>query len=89
MPPLRIPINLKEKLREKDPRSQGALAKCFHLLGENPRHPGLRTSKIQGTEGVFEARASRSDRVSWEWNQGVIVILNHCQHDAVLGSPRG
>lgn len=89
MPPVRIPTTLKEKLRLKPLESQGALLKCFNQLAENPRYPGLRTSKIQGTQGVFEARASRSDRVSWEWDQGVIVILNHCKHDDVLGRPRG
>lgn len=86
---MRVPTGLKEKLLGKPLASQGALLKCFDQLALDPRIPGLRTSKIQGTPGVFEARAGRSDRVSWEWDQGVIVILNHCKHDDVLGHPRG
>jgi hypothetical protein len=58
-------------------------------LAENPRITGLRTSKIQGETRVFEARAGRSRRVSWEWESGRIVILNHCDHDEVLKHPRG
>jgi hypothetical protein len=89
VPQYRVPSPLKEKLRNKTPEAQGAILKCFAQLGENPRIPGLRTSKIQGEKGVFEARAGRSRRVSWEWDEGRIVILNHCDHDEVLRRPRG
>lgn len=89
MPQVRFPLPLKEKLRDKTPEAQAAILKCLHQLAENPRITGLRTSKIQGETRVFEARAGRSRRVSWEWESGRIVILNHCDHDEVLKHPRG
>lgn len=89
MPRVRVPTALKEKLKQKPLDSQGRLLKCFNQLAEDPRQTGLHGSKIQGTKGVFEARAGRADRVSWEWDNGVIVILNHCKHDDVLSRPRG
>jgi hypothetical protein len=89
VPPYRFPTPLKAKLRAKTPEAQGAILKCIAQLSENPRIRGLRTSKIQGERGVWEARAGRSRRVSWEWEGGRIVILNHCDHDEVLKRPRG
>jgi hypothetical protein len=89
MPNVRVPTVLREKLATKEISSQGALLKCLKQLAEDPRHSGLRSSKVQGTRGVFESRASRSDRVTWEWDEGVVVILNHCKHDETLKRPRG
>lgn len=59
---------------------QGAIVRCITRLRENPRHPSLRTKKMQGVEGVFESRASQADRVTWHWDEDVIVIRNHCNH---------
>ncbi len=89
MPRVRFPEPLREKLRGKETAEQGALLRCFDQLAADPRHPGLRTSKLQGAPGVFEARAGRASRVTWEWDEGVIVILNHCRHDDVYRRPRG
>lgn len=89
MPPIRFPTPLKDKLNAKTPEAQGAIIKCLHQLARDPRTPGLRGSKIQGARGIFEARAGRSRRVTWEWEAGRIVILNHCDHDEVLRHPRG
>ena len=66
---------------------QGAIARCVRLLRENPRHPGLRVSKLGGTN-VFEVRIDRSRRLTFEWDEETLVLLNPCDHDKVLKNPR-
>ena len=79
---LRVPTPLEAKLNEKPESRRKAIRECFKKLRQNPRHPGLRTSKVQGRGGdVFEARASRADRVTWFYDGPIIVIENHCGHE--------
>jgi mRNA interferase RelE/StbE len=81
--PLRIPRPLKRKLERKPPAMQAAIIACFRQLRENPHHPGLRTSKVGGRSGVFEARVDQKNRVTFFWEGPRIVIENHCNHDIV------
>jgi mRNA interferase RelE/StbE len=83
---MRLPVPLRDALHAKPPVMQGAIVKCLRRLRENPRHPSLHTKKMQGVPGVFESRAGRGDRVTWEWHGGVIVVRNHCNHD-ILKNP--
>ena len=78
---VRLTKELEDKLDAKSRPQRRAIAQCLERLQENPRHPGLRTSKVQGRRGVFEARASRADRITWFWQGSVIVIENHCGHE--------
>lgn len=61
--------------------------KAIVLLGGNPRHPGLRVKKIQGAEGIWEARASRSLRITFELRGDVIILRNVGDHDVTLKRP--
>jgi len=61
--------------------------KSLLLLAENPRHPGLRVKKIQGTDGIWEARAGLSIRLTFERRDDLIVLRNVGPHDAALKKP--
>lgn len=76
----------RERLWAKPSMLQGAILKCIDLLGDNPAHPGLRSKRIQGDPGMWEARVDRRNRVSWKYGdtRGEIVVVNHCTHDEVL-----
>ncbi len=78
---IRLTQELEDRLDGKSLAERRAIAQCLEKLQENPRHPGLRTSKVQGRRGVFEARASRAARVTWFYEGSVIVIENHCGHE--------
>jgi mRNA interferase RelE/StbE len=78
---IRLTQELEDKLDAKSGSERRAIAQCLERLQENPRHPGLRTSKVQGRRDVFEARASRAERVTWFYEGSVIVIENHCGHE--------
>ncbi len=87
MPELEIPISFRKRLQKKQPRLQAAILECVHKLGEDPRHPGLHTHKIQGQEGVFEAYVDKANRVTWAYSEGKILLRNHCSHDIVSSRP--
>lgn len=48
--------------------------KTIRLLKENPRHPSLRAKKMEGTRGIFEARVSRSHRMTFHLEEDTIVL---------------
>ena len=45
--------------------------------------PSLRTSKLGGRDGIWEARASQSLRITFEIEKGQIWLRNNCTHDQV------
>jgi hypothetical protein len=60
---------------------QFAIARCLELLADNPRHPGLRTHRVQGAPGVWEAYVDRANRVTFHYDGPAIVLRNNCNHD--------
>ncbi len=67
---------------------QKALArKAIENLIADMRYPGLRVKKIKGTENIWEARVSRSLRMSFQIDGDTIILRNIGQHDETLGRP--
>lgn len=87
MPRYRIPDDFKKELRRKPPRLADAILRCVQGLGENPRHPGLHVHRVQGTPGVWEAYVDRANRVTFHYEDGVIVMRKHCNHDILTRRP--
>ncbi len=58
--------------------------KSLRLLEADLRHPGLRVKKIQGTEGIWEARAGLAIRLTFQTQEDIIILRNVGRHDAVL-----
>lgn len=61
--------------------------KALRLLTSNPRHPSLRVKKMQGTADIWEARASRSLRLTFEMRGDVILLRNVGAHNETLRHP--
>jgi hypothetical protein len=57
------------------------------LLGDDPRHPGLHTHRVQGAPGVWEAYVDNANRVTFHYDEGAIVMRSNCNHDIVRQSP--
>jgi mRNA-degrading endonuclease RelE of RelBE toxin-antitoxin system len=67
---------------------QKALArKAIDNLMKDIRYPALRVKKIRGTEYIWEARVSRSLRMTFQIEGGIINLRNIGQHDETLGRP--
>jgi mRNA interferase RelE/StbE len=67
---------------------QKALArKAIENLIADMRYPSLRVKKIKGTEHLWEARVSRSLRMTFQIIGDTIILRNIGQHDETLGRP--
>ena len=71
-----LPVDIKKALRIK-----------LELMVENPRHPPLRTKKIQGQEGIFEASVTMGICMTWQYTEGGILLRNTGEHDTTLKNP--
>jgi len=61
--------------------------KALRLLAENPRHPRLRIKKIQGTDGIWEARAGLTVRLTFMMRSDLVILRNVGPHDVTLKKP--
>ncbi len=56
-------------------------------LVRDMRYPALRVKKIKGTEYIWEARVSRSLRMTFQIKGDTIILRNIGQHDETLRRP--
>ena len=87
MPDIEIPESFRRRLQRKTPQLQGAILECVQRLGDDPRHSGLRTHRVQGAVGVWEARVDRGNRLTFHWEGEKIVLRNHCNYDILTRNP--
>lgn len=68
-------------------REKELARKAIANLALDLRYPALCVKKMKGTEGIWEARASLSLRLTFEITGDTIILRNIGRHDDVLGSP--
>ena len=73
-----------EELTEED-KELGR--KALRKLATDPGYPGLRVKKMQGTGHIWEARVSRSLRLTFELEGNTLVLRNIGRHDETLERP--
>ena len=61
--------------------------KALRNLAIDLRYPALRVKKMQGTENIWEARVSRSLRMTFEFERDTIILRNIGRHDETLERP--
>jgi len=76
-----------DKVKELPIEVRRALKKKLELLLENPRHPSLRTKKIQGQDSIFEASITMNIRMTWQYVEDGILLRNIGEHDYTLKNP--
>ncbi|MGH9043061.1 MAG: hypothetical protein ACRDZ3_22845 [Acidimicrobiia bacterium] len=85
--PFEISPKFKRALRKKRPEFVAAILECIDRLDRDPTHPGLHTHRVQGTRGVWEAYVDDGNRVTFHYEEGRMVLRNHCHHDIVRTNP--
>ena len=85
--PFVLTARFRRAFRTLTPDDQKRVHKALRLMDEDLRHPGLRIKRIRGTQGIWEARASRSLRLTFEVEGDKIVLRNVGGHDATLKKP--
>jgi mRNA interferase RelE/StbE len=69
----KLPQDIKKLLRNK-----------LEIMIDNPRHPSLRSKKIQGQENIFEASVTMGIRITWQYTDDGILLRNIGDHDKTL-----
>jgi hypothetical protein len=84
--PVEISSRFRKQLRKKPAAMQEAIAEAVTQLRKDYRHPGLRTHRVWGQAGVYEARLDAGNRLTFHWDADTIVLRAHCNHD-ILNRP--
>jgi mRNA-degrading endonuclease RelE of RelBE toxin-antitoxin system len=61
--------------------------KALRNLTTDLRYPALRVKKMQGVEHIWEARVSRSLRMTFEIEADTIILRNIGRHEETLERP--
>lgn len=71
-----------------DSESQLIIREAVQLLVTDPRHPSLRTKRVQSTKAVWESSANMDLRITWQYQgEGIILARNCGHHDRALNNP--
>ena len=82
----------KRAYRKLDDRYRELVKKALAQFLADRTHPGLRVKRIQGTDGIWEMRAGRDIRITFEFQEGddgtrAVVLRNVGHHDPTLRNP--
>ena len=78
--------------RKLDARYRELVKKALAQFVADRTYPGLRVKRIQGTDKIWEMRAGRDIRITFEFEEGeggasVVVLRNVGHHDPTLRNP--
>jgi len=77
----------KKAWRDLTDEDKNLARKALVNLTTNVRYPALRVKKMQGVEHIWEARVSRSLRMTFEIEGSTIILRNIGRHDETLERP--
>ena len=78
--------------RKLDERCRELVKKALNQFMADRTYPGLRVKRIQGTDGIWEMRAGRDIRITFEFQENgngarAVVLRNVGHHDPTLRNP--
>jgi len=77
----------KKAWQELTEEEKDLAGKALRNLATDLRYPALRVKKIQRVEHIWEARVSRSLRMTFEIEGNRIILRNIGRHDETLERP--
>lgn len=77
----------KKVWQELNAEEQELARKALRNLATDMRYPALRVKRMQGTGNLWEARVSRSLRITFQIQGDTIVLRNIGHHDETLERP--
>jgi mRNA-degrading endonuclease RelE of RelBE toxin-antitoxin system len=84
---LRFTQRFQEAYAKLSDEAAEQVQEALAFLASNPHHPGLQVKKMRGAEGIWEARASLSLRLTFQMEGDTILLRNVGAHDAALARP--
>jgi mRNA-degrading endonuclease YafQ of YafQ-DinJ toxin-antitoxin module len=79
--------NFKKAWQQLSNEQKALGRKAIENLVADMRYPALRIKKIKGTADIWEARVSRSVRMTFQLEGDTILLRNIGQHDETLERP--
>ncbi len=76
----------KRDYKKLTPRSQERINQAFLQMEKNLKHPSLVVKKVKGTKNIWEARASKSLRITFNLKGKTIILRTVGEHD-ILNRP--
>lgn len=73
--------------RKLEQRDQARVKKALAQLIADRSYPSLRVKRVQGTHRVWEMRAGRDIRITFEIDQNTYILRNVGHHDTTLKNP--
>ena len=77
----------KKAWKELNKEEKDLARKALRNLATDLRYPALRVKKVQGVEHIWEARVSRSLRMTFEIEGDTIILRNIGRHSETLERP--
>ena len=77
----------KKAWKQLNAEEKALVQKAITNLAMDVRYPALRAKKIKGTVGIWEARVSRSLRLTFQIDGDTIILRNIGHHDETLERP--
>ncbi len=79
--PVEATLAFRRAYKAKPEPMRKAIREAVTQLRRDHTHNGLRTHRIQGAKGVYEARLNGGNRLTFHWRDDTIVLRKHCNHD--------
>lgn len=77
----------KRQYKKLDSEQQNSIKKALRLMSDNIHHPSLRIKLVQGTKKIWEASATMDLRITFNWEEDLIILRNCGEHDKTLKYP--
>ena len=77
----------KKGWKELSEYEKGLAGKAIANLARDMGYPALKVKKMQGVNNIWEARASRTLRITFRLEGDLIILRNIGHHDETLGRP--
>lgn len=74
----------KRAYRKLPQAEQELVKKALHQLATDRAHPGLRVKRMQGTDSIWEMRAGRDIRITFEIIDDAYLLRNVGHYDATV-----
>jgi len=79
--------SFKKNVSDLSFEEKAILKEKLTLMFHNPRHPSLRTKKIQGHKSIFESTITMVIRITWQYMKKDVILLRKIgHHDKTLKS---
>lgn len=76
----------KKHYKKLERQDKNLFQQKLRLFIDNPRHPSLRTKRIQGSDNLFEFSINIDIRVIWYYEgDNLVVLIDVGPHDELKG----